>query len=98
MSLIHKLQVIVDVFGFEKLLNESVALPRLHHQLFPNYIQVEANFPESTQAVLRSKGHRVVVGNPDSPFIGVVQGILTDEEGNIYAVSDSRKGGSPAGY
>ena len=97
MSLLFILQVIVDVFGFEKLLNESVALPRLHHQLFPNYIRVEANFPESTQAVLRSKGHRVVVGNPDSP-LGVVQGILTDEEGNIYAVSDSRKGGSPAGY
>lgn len=86
----------MDVLGFEKLLNDSIALPRLHHQLFPNYITAEAEFPDSTKAFLRSKGHRIVTGSPEAG--AVVQGILTNNEGTIYATSDSRKGGSPAGY
>ena len=94
--LFYFLQVIVNVLGFEKALNSSIALPRLHHQLFPNYITAEAEFPECTRAFLRSKGHRVITGTPEAG--AVVQGLVTDEEGNIYATSDARKGGSPAGY
>lgn len=86
----------MDVLGFEKPLNVSVALPRLHHQLFPNYITAETEFPENTEAILRSKGHRIIMGAPESG--AVVQGILTDDDGKIYATSDLRKGGSPAGY
>lgn len=83
------------MLGFEKPLNDSIAMIRLHHQLFPNYITVEAGFPENTQATLRSKGHRVITGTPEAG--SVVQGIFVDN-GDIYATSDARKGGSPDGY
>lgn len=86
------------MLGFEKALNDSSNLPRLHHQLFPNYITAEANFPENTQAFLKSKGHKIVAGAPDPEGGGVVQSIVTDDEGNIYATSDARKGGRTAGY
>lgn len=91
------IQVIVNVLGFQKPLNESTSLPRLHHQLFPNYIRTETDFPEDADAILRSKGHRIIKEAPDSES-GAVQCVLTDEDGKIYATSDGRKGGSPAGY
>ena len=84
------------MLGFKKALNESIALPRLHHQLIPNYILIEDNFSEAIQAILKSKGHRVVVGAPEAG--AVLQGITVDEKGNIYATCDARKGGSPDGY
>jgi gamma-glutamyltranspeptidase len=83
------------VIGFELPLNDSIALPRLHHQLFPNYIRAETEFSDKTETTLRSKGHRIIREAPES---GAVQCIVTDEQGNIYATSDQRKGGRPAGY
>ncbi len=86
----------MDVLGFKKALNESIALPRLHHQLIPNYILIESNFPEDVRTILKSKGHRLVVGAPEAG--AVLQGITIDEKGNIYATCDARKGGHPDGY
>ncbi len=86
----------MNEIGFKKSLNESIALPRLHHQLFPNYILIERDFPEDLRAILKSKGHRLIVGTPEAG--AVLQGITTDDMGNIYATCDARKGGSPAGY
>lgn len=86
-------QVILDVLGFEKNLEESISLPRLHDQLFPNYIMAEYDFPERIQASLKSKGHKIVLGGG-----AVVQGIVSDGLGTINATSDPRKGGSPDGY
>ena len=88
--------MLLDVLGFEKDLNDSIALRRLHHQLFPNYITVEQDFPATVQASLRAKGHKIVTGTLASS--AVVQGIFVEEEGVIHATSDARKGGSPDGY
>lgn len=79
--------------GFEKELNDSIALPRLHHQLFPDYITIEPDFPEHFQDSLKARGHKIVTGYSTA----VVQGIVV-RDGKIYATSDKRKGGSPDGY
>lgn len=83
----------LDVLGFELALDKSIALPRLHHQLFPNQIYVEQAFPNSYRNGLRNKGHVVV----ESHGGAVVQGIYVDGS-VIHAVCDTRKGGSPDGY
>lgn len=85
--------MVLDVLGFDVSLSDSIALPRLHHQLFPDYIAVEKSFPEYYRNGLRDKGHVIV----ESSSGAVVQGILVDREG-IHAVCDSRKGGRPDGY
>lgn len=86
-------QVIIDVLDVGKPLNESIPNPRLHHQLFPNEVRIEDNFPQDIVAGLEERGHRVEVSNSSA----VVQGIYIDDHG-IHATSDPRKGGAPAGF
>ena len=86
-------QVILDVLRFNKTLSDAIAYPRLHHQLIPNNVSVEGNFPLEYQQALESRGHVVV----NSSNYAVVQGIEVID-GLIYATSDPRKGGAPAGY
>ena len=74
-------------------LDDSVELPRLHHQLFPNQIAVEKSFPEYFRNGLKDKGHEIV----ESSAGAVVQGIYVNTDG-IHAKCDSRKGGLPDGY
>ena len=96
-SVIHSyydwLQVILDVLGFGRPLSDSVSLPHLHHQLFPNSISIEKDFPQIYQDGLKSKGHIIQTSSSSA----VVQGIHVDA-GGIHATSDARKGGTPAGF
>ena len=87
------MQVILNALGFDWSLEDSISLRRLHHQLFPNNIFVEKNFPHNIQESLKNKGHKITV----SSSYAVVQGILVHGK-KIYATSDARKGGSPSGY
>ena len=93
LSLLIILQVALDVLGFGRPLSDSISFSRLHHQLFPNRITVEDNFPQIYRDGLRSKGH--IIQTSDS--YAVVQGIHVDA-GGMHATSDPRKGGTPAGY
>jgi gamma-glutamyltranspeptidase/glutathione hydrolase/leukotriene-C4 hydrolase len=86
-------QVILDVLNFKRELSEAVPYPRLHHQLFPNYVRVEPDFPREFRQGLEERGHVV----EESPSFAVVQGILRSG-GLIHATSDPRKGGKPDGY
>ena len=87
------LQVILDVLDFGKELSEAIPYPRLHHQLYPNYIQIEKDFPQEFQEGLRERGHELMV----SSSYAVVQGIVRSG-GYIHATSDPRKGGKPDGF
>ncbi|KAL5477193.1 hypothetical protein EMCRGX_G023948 [Ephydatia muelleri] len=87
------LQVILDVLRFNKTLSDAIAYPRLYHQLIPDYVSVEDDFPLEYRQALESRGHIVkALGD-----YAVVQGIEVID-GLIYATSDPRKGGAPAGY
>ena len=83
----------LDVLGFELELSDSIELPRLHHQLFPNEVVVEKDFAEDFRDGLKDKGHKIV----ETSSFAVVQGIFVDS-GRIYAACDPRKGGKPDGY
>ncbi|PVU95007.1 hypothetical protein BB561_002135 [Smittium simulii] len=88
-------QVLLNLLEFGNNLKEAVDYPRMHHQLLPNTLEVEPNFPNDIRSVLVSKGHdvkEVSVGQ------SVVQGIRALDCGVIHAVSDGRKFGAPAAY
>ncbi len=85
--------MILDVLGFSIPLNDAIYRRRLHHQLIPNQVSVEPDFPKDFIESLKSKGHLVITDYPSS----VVQGINV-VDGVLHATSDPRKGGRPDGY
>lgn len=87
------LQTVLQVLQFNRTLADAITYPRLYHRLIPNQVTVEQQFPTEYQQALTSRGHTVVVNNN----LAVVQGIEVID-GLLYAVSDPRKGGAPAGY
>ncbi len=90
------LQVIMNVIAFQKDISTAIFMPRFHHQLIPDYLMVEHEYPSDIVEALRAKGHDVVV-QPLSATFSAVQAIV-EENGILYAASDPRKLGTPAGY
>ena len=90
----NTLQVILNVLKFGMSLKESVSSPRLHHQLFPNEVKAESDFPESYIEKLRELHHHV---NVLDETIGTVQAIYKNNTG-IYPECDKRRDGLPDGY
>jgi gamma-glutamyltranspeptidase/glutathione hydrolase len=77
---------------------QAVAAPRIHHQSVPETLRVEKIAPldSALQDALVSLGHRI------DPIhnIANVQLIYVEQAGErrLYAASDPRKGGRPAGH
>ncbi|CAI8055687.1 Glutathione hydrolase 1 proenzyme [Geodia barretti] len=82
-------QVIWRVLSLNEPIDEAIEASRLHHQLLPNQVQVEASFPDDIITYLESKGHNVT---KDFNY-AVVQGVHVNEVGVVSAHSDSRKQG-----
>ncbi|CAN6604159.1 glutathione hydrolase proenzyme [Trichomonascus vanleenenianus] len=73
---------------------ETIAYPRVHHQLLPDEVNIEYGAPKHVVDSLVSRNHSVAIGDPSTAMNGIYIGL--DE---IHAVSDYwRKGGSAAGY
>ncbi|KAJ6625664.1 gamma-glutamyltranspeptidase [Mycena sp. CBHHK59/15] len=93
------------IFGavFQVLLNldwgldasAAVEFARLHNQLYPLAVDADATYPTDVLAGLRVRGH-TITSTP--PVAAVVQLVMRDTDGKIYAASDSRKNGIAAGY
>ncbi|MBI3303836.1 MAG: gamma-glutamyltransferase [Deltaproteobacteria bacterium] len=98
------LQVLLNVLAYDMSLPEAMFAPRIHHQWFPDELQVEVqkgNPPEGLVEALRQMGHKVTVvedsGDRRTPF-GNVQAIHVDlASGLITGVSDPRGEGRPHG-
>jgi gamma-glutamyltranspeptidase/glutathione hydrolase/leukotriene-C4 hydrolase len=75
-------------------IKEAIDIPRLHHQLLPNWIDYETGFKMPIIQSLKKLGHNV---SEYAPGKSIVQGIQV-RDGIIYPVSDYRKGGVPDGY
>ena len=76
---------------------EAVEAPRFHHQLLPDFTWIErGNYTLSSKIVeqLRRFGHNFKKRN----YLSVIEAISGERNGSIYAQSDSRKGGYPAGF
>ena len=75
-------------------LGKAVEGYRLHNQGVPNYVFYNPNYPPLKSLIkgLEDLGHKVNA----STAMSVVQAIYKDGD-DIYAVSDPRKHGKPAG-
>lgn len=90
------LQFILNIYDFDMNVLEAINHPRVHHQLVPNLVSVEADFPRPLLDQLMLKGHNITM---DEPFgYSQVQAIRKFKNGVIHAASDFRKTGVAAGY
>ena len=83
---------------FNQSLSEAVNKPRLHTQLVPDRnvsYETDEKYRMGQQILkgLEKRGHDV---NGEKPF-AVVQAVFRDPENGIFAKSDPRKHGVPAG-
>jgi len=97
-------QVLMNYYWFGDNLKDAVSKPRLHSQLFPNMVLVESTFPKKYIKGLRKYGHKyftndttLITGTPKQ-IMGVVQLVVREDNGNLLALADYRKGGVAAGY
>ncbi|GFN91269.1 gamma-glutamyltranspeptidase 1 [Plakobranchus ocellatus] len=77
-----------------KSIKESVDMYRLHHQLLPPQLQYEEGSDELVLQGLKEKGHELLQFSLGE---SVSQGIEV-KDGEIFAASDYRKGGTPDGF
>ncbi|KAG8691382.1 hypothetical protein FRC11_004495 [Ceratobasidium sp. 423] len=74
----------------------AIEAPRVHDQLFPTVVSIESEFGEREIEGLQQRGHNTSVFDIN---LGVaeIQAVTLDEDGHIFAASDSRKNGIAAG-
>ena len=53
------LQMIVNVIDHGRGIADALAMPRIHHQWYPDRLQVESMHSPDTLAILRERGHDV---------------------------------------
>lgn len=64
-------QAIVRMIDYKTSLLDTIAHPRIHHQLSPNHVELEPNMPEHVKTDLESHGHKVEWKTPQSTLNGV---------------------------
>ena len=105
-------QLFLNVCLLGMALSDAIAKPRIHDQLVyhdakvtttekvtlhisPSQPGLTLEVSRRTKDALLKRGHNLL----DIDYTGCVQAILVDQETNtLSAVSDMRKGGTPAGY
>ena len=90
----------MNMLWFGKDISQAVDDPRIHEELVPKMdVEVENNkdyrLPEDIQDGLRALGHNVTVAKETA--FAVVQAVHRQPGEGIYAKSDPRKFGVPAG-
>ncbi|RIA86081.1 gamma-glutamyltranspeptidase [Glomus cerebriforme] len=91
------LQVLLNVYDFEKDLLTSIDAPRVHHQLIPNEVLIETGYSEQLINELKEKNHSISMVEYGLG-ISTIQAVMKLPNGLINAASDYRKHGIAAGY
>lgn len=73
----------------------SIDARRIHHQLAPMQVSYEPEFSQDILLDLEGRGHRITLVDA---FGSVVNGIVVEEDGRVYANADFRKAGAVDGY
>ncbi|ODQ83080.1 hypothetical protein BABINDRAFT_159541 [Babjeviella inositovora NRRL Y-12698] len=87
------LQAIVRTYSYNLPLLETIAFPRLHHQLFPEEVYVEEPVSQEFIAGLEARGHKVSVID----HLTAMNGIRKAEDGWIGVSDWWRKRGCASG-
>lgn len=85
------LQTIINAIDFEMNIADAKHAPRIHHQWYPDVLNLERGISPDTIAILRGMGHQVKTPN----YTGLVQS-ATSHDGYFFGVSDPRAGGGGA--
>ncbi|KAI8886967.1 gamma-glutamyltranspeptidase [Backusella circina FSU 941] len=91
------LYAIVNFLDYGKNLYDSIAAPRIHHQLMPNIAIVENGFNKQFAKQLIKRGHQIF-DLPKEYSVSAVQAVRRAFDGTVEAVSDPRKMGIAAAY
>ncbi|OKH21461.1 gamma-glutamyltransferase [Hydrococcus rivularis NIES-593] len=83
------LQIIINAIDHRMNIAEATNAVRVHHQWFPDELQVERDLNGDTIRLLTDKGHNVVLGRA----AGSTQSIMS-VNGILYGASDPRKPGA----
>jgi gamma-glutamyltranspeptidase / glutathione hydrolase len=86
-------QVLLNVVDFKLDAEAAICAPRVHHQWFPDVVNMEVDVPRDVAAALESRGHKTKT----LPRIGTVN-LLVKTESGIEAASEPRSPSQPAGY
>ncbi|KAF9268681.1 gamma-glutamyltranspeptidase [Marasmius fiardii PR-910] len=90
-------QVMINMVHWGMDLSEAVEAGRVHDQLYPSLTLVDDTYPEQLVKALVERGHNVTILDVNR-VAGVINTVMQDEDGVIYAASDSRKNGIAAGF
>ena len=98
------LQVLLNVLVYDISLPEAMFAPRIHHQWFPDELQIEVqkgSLPEGLLGRSQQMGHKLTLvesSNDGRHLFGNIQAIHVDPtSGVITGVSDPRGEGRPRG-
>ena len=78
-------------------ISSAVDYPRVHHQLFPDTVEIETppyTISQNIQDGLKARKHNISV---EAAF-AVVQAVVRDKAEEIYGKCDPRKYGWPDGF
>lgn len=91
------LQTILNVEEFEMTMQEAVSAPRFHHQWLPDYIRMEPHsFDKELVNQLANLGY--TINETRSPVIGIVDGILVLNNGQLEGGADWRGDDTAVGF
>ncbi|KAF9128015.1 hypothetical protein BGW39_005421 [Mortierella sp. 14UC] len=91
------LQTMLNVYNYDLNIMDAIENPRIHHQLMPHVVDIEAGFPVAEIEFLRSVGHNVTVFDR-ALAKAEIQAVMRQADGYVHASSDTRKHGVAAGY
>jgi gamma-glutamyltranspeptidase/glutathione hydrolase len=80
------LQVIMNVLDHEMNIASASAMPRFHHQWWPDELRIEQGFSQDTLKLLKAKGHTIKLKSS----MGSTQTIMPTNQG-VYGASDPRR-------
>ncbi|XP_006817778.1 uncharacterized protein LOC102809523, partial [Saccoglossus kowalevskii] len=85
-------QILLDLLSYGNSTKDSIIKPRVHHELIPNKLLVEAKLSKTIVDELKTKGHNISIQEPVGNELMAI--MMTNDKISAYA--DDRKKGSGA--